>query len=73
MLLDIAMPSSDVTLAEHIVVHAGPATIFAAAGGLDCLRVRTPLLLAVMWVRGLPARVTGKAEEVPPSMRCSGV
>ena len=68
MLLDVAMPSSDVSLAEHILVHADPATTFASARGLDFLRVRTPLLLAAMWVRGLPARVTGKAEEVPPTL-----
>ncbi len=68
MLLDVAMPTSDVTLAEHIVVLADPETTFAAARGLDFLRVRTPLLLTAMWVRGLPAKVTGKAEEVPPTL-----
>jgi hypothetical protein len=68
MLLDVAMPTSDVTLAEHIVVHADPASTFAAAHGLDFLRVRTPLLVAAMWVRGLPAKVTGKSEEVPPTL-----
>ena len=56
MLLDDAMPSADVTLAEHVVVHADPATTFAAARDLDFLRVRTPLLLAAMWVRGLRPR-----------------
>jgi hypothetical protein len=68
MLLDDAMPTYDVTLAAHVVVHADPERTFAAARDLDFLRVRTPILLAAMWVRGLPAKVAHRAEEVPPTL-----
>ena len=71
MLLDEAMATYDVTLAEHVVVHADPERTFAAARDLDFLRVRTPILLAAMWVRGLPAKVTHRAEEVPPTLLLS--
>ena len=68
MILDDVMPAADATIAEHVVVHADGATTFAAARDLDFLRVRTPILVAAMWVRGLPARVTGHAEPVPPTL-----
>ncbi len=68
MLLDDVMPTADATIAEHIVVHADRAAVFAAARDLDFLRVRTPILVAAMWVRGLPARVTGRTDVVPPTL-----
>jgi hypothetical protein len=71
MLLDDSMPTYDVTLAEHGVVHADPETTFAAARDLDFLRVHTPLLVAAMWVRGLPAKVAHRAEVVPPTLLLS--
>jgi hypothetical protein len=71
MLLDDALATFDVSLAVHTVVHADPETTYAAARGLDFLRVRTPLLLAAMWVRGLPAKVTHRAEAVPPTLLLS--
>lgn len=71
MLIDDAMPTYDVTLAEHVVVQASPERTFAAARDLDFLRVHTPLLVAAMWVRGLPAKVTHRAEGVPPTLLLS--
>jgi hypothetical protein len=68
MLLDDALPTHDVTLAEHMVVHADPERTFAAARNLDFLRVRTPLLVAAMWVRGLPAKLAHRDETVPPTL-----
>jgi hypothetical protein len=68
MLLDTIMPTYDVTLAEHAVVHADRSTTFSAARDLDFLRVRTPVLVAAMWVRGLPARLTHQIETVPPTL-----
>jgi hypothetical protein len=68
MLLDEVMPTADATIAVHIVVRADLATTFAAARNLDFLRVRTPILVAAMWVRGLPERVTGRAGAVPPTL-----
>jgi hypothetical protein len=65
MLIDTAMPVFDVAIAEHVLVHADPATTFAAARSLDFLTVRTPLVSTAMWLRGLPARLAGKAAEPP--------
>lgn len=59
LLIETAVPQPDAVLAVHAVVHADPASTFAAARSLDFLTVRTPLLLAAMWVRGLPSRLRG--------------
>ena len=68
MLLDTVMPAYDVALAEHTVAHADQATTFRAARDLDFLRVRTPILLAAMWARGLPARLAHRVDDVPPTL-----
>jgi len=68
MLLDEILSDFDVTEAAHTIVRADPATTFRAARKLDFLRVRTPLLVAAMWVRGLPAQLTHRPEDVPPSL-----
>lgn len=57
MIIDLQLPACDVVLAAHRVVNADPAATFAAARGLDFLTVRTPLLTAAMWARGLPDRL----------------
>lgn len=57
LLLDSAMPTYDVSIAEHAIVRADPAATFAAARGLDLLTVHSPLLDLTMWLRGLPARI----------------
>lgn len=58
LLIETTMPTYDVSIAEHIIVRADPATTFAAARELDLLTVHSPLLDLSMWLRGLPARVT---------------
>ncbi len=68
LLIDSAMPAYDAVIAEHIVVAAGPATTFAAARELDLLTVHSPLLDASMWIRGLPARLTGQAAPTAPTL-----
>jgi hypothetical protein len=68
MLLDELLPEYDVTEAAHVVVRASPEETFTAARDFDFLRVRTPLLVAAMWVRGLPARLAHRAEAVPPTL-----
>jgi hypothetical protein len=68
MLLDDVMPVHDAREAAHAVVDADRTTTFAAARDLDFLRVRTPLLVAAMWVRGLPARLAGRDDDVPPTL-----
>jgi hypothetical protein len=68
LLIDSAMPAYDAVIAEHMVVAAGPATTFAAARELDLLTVHSPLLDASMWIRGLPARLTGHAVTTAPKI-----
>ena len=68
LLIDSAMPSCDTVIAEHIVVAADPATTFAAASALDLLTVRSPLLNLSMWLRGLPARLSGQAAPPMPKL-----
>jgi hypothetical protein len=66
LLLDECAPDPDVSIAVHTIVDATPARTFAAAKSLDLLEVRTPLLTASFWVRGLPAKLLGRAEPEPP-------
>jgi hypothetical protein len=68
LLLDDVMPRWDVTIAEHLVVRTDTETAFRAARELDFLTVRTPLLSAAMWVRGVPQRLGHRAPEVPPRL-----
>ncbi|OBH05778.1 hypothetical protein A5696_25185 [Mycobacterium sp. E2699] len=68
MLIESAVPTYDAMIAEHVMVAADPATTFQAARSLDLLTVRTPLLSASMWVRGLPERLLGKAVPPPPRL-----
>ncbi len=68
MLLDDALATYDVSLAQHTVVRAAPEVTFAAARDLDFLRVRTPLLLTAMWIRGLPAKLSHREEAAPPTL-----
>ena len=65
MLVESAMPRFDSVITEHTVVRADPAATFRAAQALDFLTVRTPLLTASMWIRGLPARWLGKTASPP--------
>lgn len=66
--IDAALPAFDVVISESVVVDADPARTYEAAIALDFLRVRTPLLVAAMWVRGLPARLAGRPPEAPPRL-----
>ncbi|MGZ4511600.1 MAG: hypothetical protein ACXVYA_09890 [Mycobacterium sp.] len=67
LLIEAAVPTFDTMIVEHIVVTADVSTTFQAARALDLLTVRTPLLVASMWIRGLPERLLGKAS--PPPQR----
>jgi hypothetical protein len=69
LLIEAALPDADVQIARHRIVHAPPAATLAGVRSLDFLDVRTPLLDAAMWARGLPARLSGDTPPVPPSMR----
>ncbi|CAN5214088.1 hypothetical protein BH11ACT7_BH11ACT7_42130 [soil metagenome] len=68
MIIDAMMPRYDVVLTQHCVVAADPHRTLQAACDLDLLTVRTPILLTAMWLRGLPARLAGKASPPPGSL-----
>lgn len=68
LLIESAMPRFDTVIAEHVVVRASPATTFRVARALDFLSVRTPVLTASMWIRGLPSRLLGKPATPPPAL-----
>lgn len=68
LLIDSEMSTYDTVIAEHILVAADPATTFAAARELDLLTVHSPLLDLSMWLRGLPARLAGKAAPRTPTL-----
>lgn len=72
LLLDRSMPVYDLVITEHAVVDATPAATYDAAAALDFMAVRTPLLVASMFVRGLPARLRGRAAEPPPQLHLLG-
>ena len=67
MIIDEFLPRYDVVVAEHRVVDADPETVLAAARELDFMTVRTPLLTAAMWVRGVPDRLRHRS--TPPPTR----
>jgi hypothetical protein len=64
-IIDRELPAFDVVIVESIVVDADVATTYEAARSLDFMRVRTPLLAAAFWVRGLPERL-GRTRATPP-------
>jgi hypothetical protein len=69
LIIERAITTADVEIAEHRIVAANPDRTFAAARDLDFLAVRTPLLDAAMWARGVPARLKGEAPPDLDSMR----
>ena len=68
MVIDRAMPVPDVAIAEHVLVHADPATTYRMVRSLDFMTVRSPLVSTAMWLRGLPSRVSGKPAEPPAKL-----
>jgi|SRR5664279_2198094 len=66
LLLDRYIDRADADLAAHLIVDAPPGVTIAAAKALDLLEVRTPLLTASFWVRGIPAKVLRQPEPPPP-------
>lgn len=68
-LLDRFLPTYDVVITEHIVVGAGADVTYRAATQLDFLTVHSPLIVASMFLRGLPARLRGHIPQAPPELR----
>ncbi len=72
MIVDERLPVYDVVVAEHRVVDADPVATLAAARQLDFLTVRTPLLVAAMWLRGVPDRLRHRAQPPPARLTLAG-
>jgi hypothetical protein len=68
VILDSVMPDYDVTLVEQAMVSADPVTTWCSARELDLLTVRSRILDAAMWIRGLPAYLAGRSAPVPPRL-----
>lgn len=68
LLIEAAMPRYDAVIAEHLVVEADTATTFAAASAIDLMTVHAPLLDLSMWLRVLPARLSGEAGPPLPKL-----
>lgn len=72
LIIDASLPSWDVEIAEHVLVHATPELTWRAARDLDLMTVHTPLLNAAMWVRMLPERIARRPIAVPPRLTLAG-
>ena len=64
-IIDSVMPRYDAVLTEHVVVAADPKTVLDAARSMDLMTVRSPMVTVPMWIRGLPARWSGRAVSAP--------
>jgi hypothetical protein len=71
-LLERYLPLYDVVITEHLAIDADTETVYRAAEELDFVTVRSPLLTASMFVRGLPARLRGHASAPPTQLRLAG-
>jgi hypothetical protein len=68
-LIDSYLPAFDLVTTERLVIEADANRVYQAARDLDFMSVRTPLLSASFFVRGLPARLSGKSIAPPPVLR----
>ena len=66
MLIDEVMPKFDATIVEHLVIDAPPEAVYRAARDMDFLQVRSPMLDAAMFVRGLPDKIVRTVRNEPP-------
>jgi hypothetical protein len=71
-LIDDYLPTYDVAITEHIVVDANLEQTYRATKDLDFLTVRSPLLTASMFVRGLPMRLRGHGSAPPLQLHLTG-
>jgi hypothetical protein len=67
-LLDVHLPAYDVVLTEHVVVEAVPEIVFAAAKNFGFLTTRAPLVTALMTLRSVPSRLSGRGAVTPPTL-----
>lgn len=73
MLIDQVMPTFDATIIEHIVIDAPPEVVHEAARNMDFLQIHSPLFDAIMFVRGLPARIAARLGSRAPEPETPGM
>lgn len=61
MSIDDFAAAPDFAISEHAAVPCPPEDAFAALRGLNLLTVRSPVVDAAMWLRGVPARMSRHA------------
>lgn len=66
MLIDDIMPEFDATIVEHIVIDAPPEAVYQAAREMDFLQVRSPIVDAAMFLRGVPDKIGRRIRNEPP-------
>jgi hypothetical protein len=67
-LLDVHLPTYDVVLTEHLVIQADPQVVFAAAKNFDFLTTKAPLVTALMTLRSVPSRLSGRPVVTPHTL-----
>jgi hypothetical protein len=72
LIIDASLPSWDVEIAEHRLVHATPEVTWQAILDLNLMAVHTPLLNAATWVRTLPDRIARRPIPAPPRLSFGG-
>jgi hypothetical protein len=72
LIIDVSLPSWDVEIAEHRLVHATPEDTWRAVMDLNLMAVHTPLMDTATWVRTLPNRLTGRPVPAPPRLSLGG-
>ena len=68
-LIERFLSTYDVVITECVAVEADAELTFRAARELDFLTVQSPLLVASMFLRGLPAKLRRHAAQTPPELR----
>ena len=66
MLLDEVLPEFNATIIEHVVIDAPLEVVFETAREMDFMQVHSPMVDALMFVRGLPERIRGRLGNRPP-------
>lgn len=68
MIIDEMLPEHETAINVSLVVGADPDATYRAVRDLDLMTVRTPLLTASMWLRGLPDRMSKRAPTPPAQL-----
>ncbi|HLR97397.1 MAG TPA: hypothetical protein VK053_22945 [Jiangellaceae bacterium] len=71
LLVDRFLPTFDVALTEHLVIGVEAERAFAAMVDFDFMTVKTPVLQAALFVRGIPSFLARRDRDPVPELRLS--